>query len=621
MATLSRRDFLGSSLVVALGPTLRAATEQKTKPKQGQALNVLMIAVDDLNDWIGPLAGHPQTVTPNLNAFAKKAAVFENAYCAAPVCNPSRAALMTGYRPGRSGVYGNSQLFRTSPVLKDIQTIPQYFHQFGYYTAAKGKIFHSAQGLWGDEASWEKHNRATGNSMGRHPGATKEKLNNGLPIVPGALNNMEWGGLDMPIEDTSDYQNAQWAVSELKRAHDRPFFLACGIFRPHMPWIVPQKHFDRFPLDSIKNTRIDESDLDDIPDIGKSIAGGLRANSDYQTLKRHGLITAATRAYLASINYADECIGAILKGLEESPYRDNTIVFLWGDHGWHLGEKLHYRKMTLWEEATRAPLYWHVPGMTTPGARCKRPVDYMCFYPTLVELCGLPARPDLDGRSIVPLLQNAAAPWPYPAITTRGQNQHAVRSQRWRYIHYQDGSEELYDHLTDEWEATNLAGNPEHATVIKEHRKWLPKENRDPIPGTRKKRGGKEGSKGTTKPAPGGGGVDGAAQQGIRDRQLAAKGKPGRGCEYLADLPTGLYHNKGPRFALKPGYAPQTDVYTFIYPNPNVRWGFNDKNLTRVAINGKDGNEISIPNPGTVTFALEYAGGSKRTITINQKRP
>lgn len=615
MAPLSRRAFLSSSSAVALGSILRAAPAEAYR--QGQVPNVLMIAVDDLNDWIGPLAGHPQTTTPSLNALAGKAMVFEKAYCAAPVCNPSRSALMTGYRPGRSGVYGNNHLFRTSPVLTDAETIPQYFGKFGYYTASKGKIFHSAQGLWGDVESWEKHNTLTGDGMGRHPGATKEKLNNGLPRVPGALNNMDWGGLDVATEDTSDYQNAEWAVSELKRRHDRPFFLACGLFRPHMPWFVPQVHFDRFPLDSIRNTRIDESDLEDVPEVGKGISGGLRAGSDYQTLKRHGLTKEATRAYLANINYADECIGAILRGLAESPYRDNTIVFLWGDHGWHLGEKLHYRKMTLWEEATRAPLYWHVPGMTRPGSRCKRTVDFMCFYPTLIELCGLPRKPDIDGRSIVPLLRDADAPWPYPAISTRTQNQHAVRSERWRYIRYQDGSEELYDHSVDEWEATNLAGNPAYRNVIEEHRKWLPKENRDPIPATRKQGRGGSGSK----PIPGGGGVDGAAQQGIRDRQLAAKGKAGRGPEYLPDLPTGLYHNKGPHFALTPPYTPKNDEYTFLYPNPNVRWGFNDRDLKSVAIDGAKGNEISIPNPGTVTFELEYADGRRRTITVRQKRP
>ena len=615
MPSMSRRDFLASSFAMTFGSALVGAPWHP--PKQGDIPNILMIAVDDLNDWIGPLAGHPQTTTPNLNAFAEKAMVFENAYCAAPLCNPSRSALMSGCRPGRSGVYDNNHLFRTSPVLRDVQTIPQYFRAHGYYTASKGKIFHHPQGLWADEGSWEKHNRLTGNSMNRHPGATKERLNNGLPSIPGALNNMDWGGLDIALEETSDYQNAAWAVTELNREHDRPFLLGCGLFRPHMPWFAPQRNFDRFPLDTIRDTRIDENDLDDVPDVGKTVSGGLNARSDYQTLKKHGLITAATRAYLACINYADECIGAILKGLEDSPYRDNTIVFLWGDHGWHLGEKLHYRKMTLWEEATRAPLYWHVPGMTTPGARCKRPVDYMSFYPTLVELCGLPEKADLDGRSIVPLLKDAAAPWPYPAITTRLQNQHAIRSERWRYIRYQDGAEELYDHSADEWETTNLAGDPQYLPVIEEHRRWLPRNNVPPIEPTGK--GTRAG--GGTKRLPGGGGVTGAAQQGIQARQRTGKGKPGRGPEYLPELPAGLYHNKGPTFALDPRYSPKADTYTFLYPNPNVRWGFNDRDFASISIDGKAGNEISVPNPGTVVLRLTYNDGRERTITIHQKRP
>jgi arylsulfatase A-like enzyme len=614
MATVSRREFLASSLALSLGAALHGAPNQPLK--QGDAPNILMIAVDDLNDWIGPLAGHPQTTTPNLNAFAKKAMVFDRAYCAAPLCNPSRTSLMTGIRPGRSGVYGNNHLFRTSPVLKDALTIPQYFHEHGYYTASKGKIFHHPQGMWADEGSWEKHNRLTGDGMGRHPGATKDKLNNGLPRIPGALNNMDWGGLDVPIEETSDYQNATWAVDELNREHARPFFVACGIFRPHMPWFVPQKNFDRFPLETIKNTRIDEHDLDDIPAAGKKVSGGLYRNSDYQKLKKHGLLTAATRAYLACINYADECIGAVLDGLEKSPYRDNTIVFLWGDHGWHLGEKLHYRKMTLWEEATRAPLYWYVPGMTQPGSRCRRTVDYTCFYPTLIELCGLPKKPDLDGRSIVPLLKDAATPWPYPAITTRLKNQHGVRSERWRYIRYEDGSEELYDHSVDEWEATNLASDPKYQPVIAERRTWLPTENADPIEPTDKGRHTKAGGK----PKPGSGAVVGGAQRGIRTRQNAAKGGAGRGPEFLSDLPVGLYHNKGPSFSLQPLYSPAVDAYTFLYPNPNVRWGFNDRDLTSISINGKPGNEISFPNPGTVTVQLEYRDGRQRTIVIEQTR-
>lgn len=450
--------------------------------RQGEVPNVLLITVDDLNDWIGPLAGHPQTLTPNLDAFARKSLVFTNANCAAPLSNPSRTALLTGYRPGRSGVYDNNRLFRTSQVLKDIETIPQYFNKHGYFTEQKGKIFHNPTGLWADEGSWEVHVKPSGNGMNRHPAANEKMLASGIPVREGNLNNLDWGGMEVKTEESSDYQAALWAAGELAKEHDRPFFIGCGIFRPHLPWYVPQKYFDRFPVETIRNTYIDENDLDDIPDAGKKISGGLKPDSDYNTLKKLGLTTEATRAYLACIAYADECIGVVLDALEKSKYWENTIVIIIGDHGWHLGEKLHYKKFTLWEESARAPMIWRVPGVTPEGKKCTRTVDFMSIYPTLVSLCKLPVKSDIEGHDITPLLKDPGKKWEHPAICTMGQNNHTVRTERWRYIRYADGSEELYDHSKDEYEIKNLAGDPSYSGVIKDLKKWLPKENAEPIP-------------------------------------------------------------------------------------------------------------------------------------------
>ncbi|MBK8042426.1 MAG: sulfatase [Haliscomenobacter sp.] len=278
-------------------------------------------------------------------------------------------------------------------------------------------------------------------------------------------------------EALNDFHTASWAIKELEKPHDKPFFIACGIFRPHMPWNVPQKYFDQFPLDQIVLPPYKPDDLNDIPLPGKRIAD----NGDHKALMKTGnpvaLWKEAIQAYLASIAFADAQIGRVLDALEKSSYRENTIVVLWGDHGWHLGEKDHWRKFSLWEEATRSPLIWYVPGMTKPGSICDRSVDFMSIYPTLADLCGLPIPNHIEGPSIRSLLENPASSWKNPALTTFNFNNHSVRSDEWRYIRYNDGSEELYNEKTDPYEWTNLADNPKYKSVKKKLNKFLPKYN------------------------------------------------------------------------------------------------------------------------------------------------
>ena len=185
----------------------------------------------------------------------------------------------------------------------------------------------------------------------------------------------------------------------------------------------------------------------------------------------------AVSAYLASIAFADACVGRVLDGLDRSPYADNTIIVLWSDHGWHLGEKLHWRKFALWEEATHNVLMIVAPGVTRPGVRCGRPVTLLDIYPTLVELCGLRPRDGLEGQSLVPLLKNASAPWERPALTTYKRGNHSIRTERWRYIRYSDGTEELYDHDNDELEWNNLANKPRHKRLKAELARWMPQTN------------------------------------------------------------------------------------------------------------------------------------------------
>jgi arylsulfatase A-like enzyme len=439
-----------------------ANTERKEVQKP---YNVLFIAIDDLNDWTGFLGGHPQTLTPHMDKLAGEGVVFEKAYCAAPVCNPSRAALLTGYRPSTTGVYGNEHFMRGSAVLQNARTLPQYFSDHGYFTTARGKIFHTANGKWADTISWNQFVKTTGGYGTPHkqPGM----MASGIP--KGEVDaNFDWGPTDANFEETQDYLTAQWAAGQFDKDFDKPFFIGCGIFRPHLVWQVPQQFFDKFPEEKMILPEVNESDYDDIP------ASALKPDRNYFATKKYGKQQAAIQAYLACINYADACVGVVLDALAQSKYADNTIVVLWGDHGWHLGEKLRYKKFTLWEEACRMPLIIKVPGVTKGQARCSSPVSLLDLYPTLVELCGLPANKANEGKSIVPLLKNSSLVWDIPVVTTMGFNRHSVRNSKWRYTQYEDGAEELYNHETDPMEWTNLAKNPEFIKVKTELAAYLP---------------------------------------------------------------------------------------------------------------------------------------------------
>jgi len=276
-----------------------------------------------------------------------------------------------------------------------------------------------------------------------------------------------------------DYKTVSWVIDHLDKSHDKPFFLACGLHKPHMPWNVPQKYYDMYPLDKIVLPKVLDTDLDDIPPAGVKMA---RPDGDHKTMLESGRWKEAVQAYLAACTFADAMVGRLIDALDKSPHKDNTIVVLWGDHGWHLGEKLHWRKFSLWEEATRAPLMFVAPGVTQPKGECRRTVDFMSIYPTLCELCGLEIPKHVEGKSVRSLLANPSAPWYEPALTTHGYGNHALRSEAWRYIQYADGSEELYDERKDPMEWTNLAKKPQYDAVKAEFGQMLPKVNvRPPV--------------------------------------------------------------------------------------------------------------------------------------------
>ncbi len=452
----SRRQFLG---VVAAGPQILRA--QATGPKR----NVLFIAMDDQNDWIGCMGGYPKVQTPNLDRLAASGVLFTNAHCAAPLCNPSRAALMTGIRPSTSGIYDNSQPMRKSPVLNDAITLPEHMRGHGYTTLGGGKIYH---GGFPDPQSWDDYFPSQRRNKPADPMPEGRPLS-GLP--PG---NFDFGPVDVPDSEMGDYKVASWASAELQKRHEKPFFLACGIFRPHLPWYVPRKYFQMYPLSGITLPKVNERDLDDVPPMGRKFA---RPQGDHANILKQDKWLEAVQAYLASITFADAQVGRVLRALENSPHAASTTVVLWSDHGWHLGEKLHWRKFTLWEEATRNVLMVSSPGLTKPGGRCSRSASLLDVYPTLVDVCGLSPRKELEGASLMPLLKAPSARWDRPAVTTYFRENHSIRSERWRYTRYSDATEELYDHQTDPLEWTNLAGKNEHAAVKKELARWLPKVN------------------------------------------------------------------------------------------------------------------------------------------------
>lgn len=475
---MNRRHFL--KLAVAGAATFAVPNFAISANSTANMPNVFFIAIDDLNDWIGCLGGHPDVKTPNLDRLAQRGVLFTNAHCSAPACNPSRASLMTGILPSTSGVYHNPQPWRDSPALRDAVTLPQHFMAHGYRVVGGGKIYH---GGFPDPPSWQEYFPSQQKNKPEDPMPPNRPLN-GIPNTT----QFDWGPVDVPDKEMGDWQVADWAIRELQKQHDRPFFLGCGFFRPHLPWYVPPKYFDMYPPDKVTLPNVNENDLDDVPPIGKKIA---KPEGDHKKVIEYNQWRKAVQGYLASISFVDTCVGRVIDAFDKSPYKDNTVVILWSDHGWHLGEKLHWRKFSLWEEATHNVFMVVAPGVTRAGGRCSRPVSMLDIYPTLIELCNLTPKDELVGKSLLPLLKNPEAKWDRPALTTHGRNNHSVRSERWRYIRYSDGTEELYDHENDELEWNNLLWpkepEPEHRRVADELAKWLPETNAPDVPTVKEK--------------------------------------------------------------------------------------------------------------------------------------
>ncbi len=425
---------------------------------------MVFVSIDDLNDWVGVLGSYPGVITPNIDRLAARGMLFRRAYCAAPSCNASRTALLTGVQPYDSSVYTSNERLRD--FLPGATTLPEYFRINGYLSAGAGKVFHHH-----DPQSWDEYLlRPTDPLPSQSPA-------NGLPCASGTSQNpafiLDWAPLSIPVDQMSDAQVVDWAVDYLARTPvGQRFFLGVGLFRPHVSWFVPQEYFDMYPLNSVVLPQVLDTDLDDVPPVANTLHPGVLGT--HACLVSNNGWREAVQAYLASITFADAMLGRLLDALENGPHNNSTIVVLWSDHGYHLGEKLLWHKRALWEEATRVPLIIRAPGITTPGDVCDSPVGLIDLYATLVELCGLPALNGIAGQSLVPLLTNPALNWPQPALTTLDAGNHAVRDSRWRYIRYYDGSEELYDHDNDSVEWVNLATDSQYTSVKQQLASWIP---------------------------------------------------------------------------------------------------------------------------------------------------
>jgi arylsulfatase A-like enzyme len=426
--------------------------------------NVLLISIDDLNDWVGCLGGNSQTSTPNIDRLAERGVLFSNAHCQAPICNPSRTSLMLGLRPSTTGIYVNRPWFRLTRRNANRTTMSEYFGEHGYKTMTAGKIYHASRV---DKASFQV--------VGPRPGQRLEIDECLVPDIESSSKLWDFGPQVYDEHKFGDAVTASWAVKQIQKEHAKPFFLAAGFYRPHVPFYAPQRFFDSHPLATVHTPDVKQDDCDDLPPAALEL-------TDHSVPPSHAWFVQkkqwkpAVQAYLASVSFTDTQVGRLLDALDQSPHAHNTVVVLFSDHGFHLGEKQRWAKQSLWERSTRVPLIISVPhGLQ--GKVCKRPVELLSIYPTLLKICGLPTRDDLDGVSLEPLLKDPDADWLHVAMTTYQRKNHAVRSQHFRYIRYADGSEEFYDHRVDPHEWRNLAGQAEMLPLIKQHAGWLPREN------------------------------------------------------------------------------------------------------------------------------------------------
>lgn len=423
--------------------------------------NVILIAIDDLNDWIGCLGGHPQVKTPNIDRLAARGVLFNNAHCQSPVCNPSRASMMSGLYPETTGIYFLNPSIEEAPVIDRNTLMPKRFQDEGYYVTAAGKLFHGREN--------KKYLPNYGSNFGGFGPFPKKKIS---PFPGHKL--WDWGAFPERDEQTPDYKIASWAVDQLKKTHEQPLWLGVGFYRPHVPQYAPQKWLDMYPLETVQLPKFKDDDLSDLSEYAVNITRLKHISPTHEWVTDKDEWKNLVRTYLACISFVDHQVGRVLDAIDSSAYSKNTYIVLYTDHGFHQGEKERYAKRSIWQDGAGVPMMISGPGIAK-GKVCNKPVQLLDIYPTLLDLTNLKANPKHEGNSLKPLLENPNANWSHVARCSFGPGNVAIISESHRYIHYNDGTEELYDRKADLHEWNNIATNPEMKAILKMHRARLPK--------------------------------------------------------------------------------------------------------------------------------------------------
>ncbi|MBI4626820.1 MAG: sulfatase [Verrucomicrobia bacterium] len=478
--TFLHRILLPATAILSVVGPLSLLARAADLPVATTRPNVLFIIIDDHGPNLHNVFQHSPVRTPNMQRLANRGTWFAHAYVDAPACCPSRTAFLTGVHAAKSGVYYNNQAYRraTSWISK-VETLPGHFRKHGYLSAGYGKIAHN-RFLEDDirdytPGYYKMMNRPADVT---HPDAALRRQ-----IMPGSQTKLwsdgwSWGVLpddwdrDDPKKMQQDTEQANRTIALLRDKHRQPFFLACGFWKPHVPWTVPQRYLDLYPLAAIAiPPGYKADDLEDLPAPARWLA---THRGEHDFVVKHGLWRQCLQAFYASISYVDEQIGRLLDALEAGPNRDNTIIVFAADNGWHTGEKNHWSKFYLSELACQVVFAISVPGMKPQI--CPTPVGLIDIYPTLLSLCGLapPATHTLDGVDLSAILRGTTSDRGKPVLSTYGRGCHSVRDARFRYTRYRNGDEELYDHDADRWEWNNLAGDSRFAAVKQRLAAYLP---------------------------------------------------------------------------------------------------------------------------------------------------
>ncbi len=446
-----------------------------------EKLNIVFIAIDDMNTWVGAMGGAAKT--PAIDKLASEGKLFTNAHCVVPACNPSRVAIMTGLRPETTGQYTNPGNFRDKPGNADRITLPKYLQQFGYESIGIGKIFHKEAGK-GDEPHPQSDPESWSYQYPNGIGTKGHQLyldeNNQALWLEGAMyeegmnikkpNYLSkfgvWGITPEKKEETADWQNATFAAEYMSKKHEKPFFLSVGFMRPHSPQIAPKEFFDMYPLESVKIPELPEDDTDDVPQIAKR-----NFSSNFvDHVKAKQQLQKATQGYLASISFVDACISEVLKGIENGPNKDNTIVVLWSDHGWQLAHKNRWEKFSLWNQATNAPLVIKYPNMKHEGIATNQAVSLLDLFPTVLDLSGIEKPEFLEGESLKSLLENPNYTRKEPALVTYEKGNISAHKNEWNLIQYKNGAEEMYNLKSDPHEFNNIINEEGNESIKNELR-------------------------------------------------------------------------------------------------------------------------------------------------------